>query len=72
MIPYNVYYFDSHQMFLGMRSLSFPGRNERAIRKLVLDEYWSVPNLGNIQPAYAMAMPLRSDVSPVLVVKENG
>lgn len=71
MIPYNVYYFDKHLMFLGMRPLSFPGRDTHAIQKLVREQYWQVDNLGNIEPAYAIAMPVRSDCEPVLVVTKN-
>lgn len=74
MYPYEVHYFDKHQLFLGKRLIAVPGRETFPLKKLILNSYWSVDNLGDITPAYAVAIPTDSvlGVEPVLVVKTGG
>lgn len=73
MYPYEVHYFDKHQLFLGKRLIAVPGRETFPLKKLILNSYWSVDNLGDITPAYAVAVPQRhgSYAEPVLVVKTD-
>lgn len=73
MYPYKVHYFDKHQMFLGKRVILVPGRETLPLKQLILDSYWHASCIGDITPAYAVAIPTDRvfGVEPVLVVKTD-